>query len=126
MIARRIIDTDVFKSNNISLYPVPQEACKHVVFDSHDYYECVVLHNGRAGDHAVGTCKMGPAKDPDAVVDPRLRVIGVKGLRVIDASIIPVIPRGNVNAAVVMIGEKGSDMIKEDWKIFLSPSILPL
>jgi choline dehydrogenase len=60
---------------------------------------------------------MGPDSDPDAVLDPRLRVRGVDGLRVIDASIMPTIISGNPNAPVIMIGEKGADMIKQDWKI---------
>ncbi|XP_014258386.1 glucose dehydrogenase [FAD, quinone]-like [Cimex lectularius] len=64
--------------------------------------------------HPVGTCKMGPGTDPDAVVDERLRVRGLEGLRVIDASIMPFISDGNTNAPVVMIAERGSDFIKTD------------
>lgn len=58
---------------------------------------------------------MGPSTDPLAVVDPKLRVYGIQGLRVIDASIMPQITSGNINAPVIMIGEKGADMIIDYW-----------
>lgn len=63
------------------------------------------------GYHAAGTCKMGPQSDPEAVVGPDLRVHGLDALRVIDASIMPVIVSGNTNAPTIMIGEKGSDLV---------------
>ena len=89
--------------------------CQKYINDEDKFYECNAKKYYVIGHHPVGTCKMGPRSDPEAVVDPRLRVHGIKGLRVIDASIMPDLLRGNTNGPTIMIWEKASDMIKEDW-----------
>ncbi len=68
--------------------------------------------NGATTYHLIGTCRMGPATDPSAVVDDRLRVHGMAGLRVVDASIMPSMPSANTYASTLMIAEKGADMIR--------------
>lgn len=72
------------------------------------------IANTNTGQHWSGTCKMGPASDPTAVVDARLRVHGVSRLRVVDASIMPEVTAGNTQAPTYMIGEKAAQMILDD------------
>jgi len=82
--------------------------------------DAAIAQLGGITHHPVGTCAMGTG--PDAVVDPQLRVHGVAGLRVVDASIMPTIVGGNTNAATLMIGEKAADLILGRS---LSPANLP-
>jgi choline dehydrogenase len=71
----------------------------------------------------MGTCRMGPAGDPGAVVDDRLRVHGMERLRVVDASIMPMMISANLNAATLMIAEKAADIIR--GRAAPEPVVLP-
>jgi choline dehydrogenase len=73
--------------------------------------DAFVRERAESAYHPSCSCKMGSAADPFAVVDPETRVIGVEGLRVVDASIMPSIPNGNLNAPTIMLAEKAADMI---------------
>ena len=106
--ARRILAAPSFAPYVVS-ETVPG---KDVVTD--DDLAALARRSGGTLYHPVGTCRMG--EDPQAVVDSRLRVKGLSGLRVIDASIMPIVTTGNTNAPTIMIAEKGASMIKEDAK----------
>ncbi len=82
--------------------------------DSDEALEAYVRETVATVYHPVGTCKMGPATDPLAVVDDRLRLRGIEGLRVADASIMPSIVAGNTSAPAMMIGERAAAFILEE------------
>ncbi|MBO9396460.1 GMC family oxidoreductase N-terminal domain-containing protein [Shimia sp. R9_2] len=107
-IARKIAQTEPLKSQITEEYAPGREIAYDDEAGTLDWARntAVTIY------HPTGTCKMGT--DPMAVVDARLRVIGVDGLRVADASIMPRIVSGNTNAPAIMIGEKASDLILED------------
>ena len=96
-------------------YEKPFPPCAHLGFMTDPYWECMARHVTLTIYHQCCTSKMGPVSDKNAVIDPRLRVYGVTGLRVIDVSSMPEIIAAHTNAPTFMIAEKGSDMIKEDW-----------
>lgn len=108
-------NTKAFKAMNAEVYWPSIEACDKFKRESDEHLECFVRHLSMTIFHYTGTCKMGSLNDKTAVVNPRLQVIGVKNLRVADGSIMPEIVSGHPNAAIIMIGEKAAEMIKEDW-----------
>jgi 4-pyridoxate dehydrogenase len=79
---------------------------------SDEKLDAYVRATAATAHHPLGTCKMGPDGDPMAVVDPELRVRGIKALRVVDASVMPDMVGGNINAPVIMIAEKAADLIR--------------
>ena len=101
--ARRIMDQPAAKEIVGELFD-PEARCA-----THQDWEAQLRENVTYAYHHVGTCRMG--SDDDAVVDPQLRVRGVEGLRVADASVMPTITTGNTNAVAMMIGEKAADLI---------------
>jgi choline dehydrogenase len=102
-LVRRLAATPSF-----SRYVLEEYAPGAAVRSDEDILEAV-RNAGSSGYHPCGTCRIGA--DPMAVVDPQLRVRGVQGLRVVDASVMPSVVSGNTNAATVMIAEKGADLI---------------
>ncbi|XP_015525038.1 glucose dehydrogenase [FAD, quinone] [Neodiprion lecontei] len=114
--AMELADTPALQAYNMTLAVRPLEACSKHDFASREYWECAVHYDGVGQHHYAGTCKMGPASDPLAVVDPRLRVYGIDGLRVAGAAIMPQAPTADPAATCVMIGERAAHMIKEDWE----------
>jgi choline dehydrogenase len=102
---RRIVDAppmDVYRGEEYS--PGPQINSDADILD-------YIRNNSQTAYHPIGTCRMGPA-GPKTVVDDELRVHGLSGLRVADASIFPTMPSGNTNAPSIMVGEKAADILK--------------
>ncbi|XP_064627624.1 glucose dehydrogenase [FAD, quinone]-like [Lineus longissimus] len=86
--------------------------CENLEAGTDAYWKCVIPRMTMTMYHASGSAKMGAATDPLAVVDPELRVKGVKNLRVIDVSVMPIMVSGNTQAATIMIAEKAADIIR--------------
>jgi choline dehydrogenase len=105
---RRVLAQRAFDPHReVELSPGPE-------VQSDEDLRAFVRRTAEVAYHPVGTCKMGPDSDLLAVVDPRLRVRGIEGLRVADCSIMPTVPGGNTNQPATMVGEKAAVMILED------------
>lgn len=114
-IHQKLTKTKTFKKHEAEDMKITITGCKSLDYDSDKYWECYIRHMSTTIYHPVGSAKMGPSSDKTAVVDSRLHVKGISGLRVADASIMPNIVSGNTNAPTIMIGEKAADFIKEDF-----------
>lgn len=103
--ARKILASSAFEAyRGIEISPGPEVQSDEQILQ-------FIRSKGETIYHPIGTCKMGPVDDPMTVVDPELNVKGIKGLRVVDASVMPTLVGGNTNAPTIMIAEKAADMI---------------
>ncbi|CAH1963642.1 unnamed protein product [Acanthoscelides obtectus] len=108
-------NTQAFKFINAKFASNPLPGCEHLDFLSKEYWYCAIRHTTQSALHLVGTCSMGKSPKDGAVVDSKLRVFGVRHLRVADASVIPAVMSGHPSAPCVMVGEKVSDDIKKEY-----------
>jgi len=107
-LARQVGEANALsKYRSHEIYPGPDVTDDAALLD-------YARETGATTYHVMGTCKMGPDADPMAVVDDRLRLRGLDGLRVADASVMPTMPSGNINAPVIMVAEKGAEMLLAD------------
>ncbi|KAK5644078.1 hypothetical protein RI129_007923 [Pyrocoelia pectoralis] len=109
----KLTETPPFQRLNTKLRYAPLPACQIHNYLSREYWHCFLRQLVFGDFHLIGTCKMGRHPSQGAVVDPELKVFGIKNLRVADASIMPSIISGHTNAPSIMIGEKAADLVKQ-------------
>ncbi|XP_055308884.1 glucose dehydrogenase [FAD, quinone]-like [Sitodiplosis mosellana] len=107
-------ETPSYRDNGAEFMHIPIEECDRFEFRSDNYFRCYIKYFGGGNNHPTGTSRMGNS-DCEAVVDSRLRVRNIKKLRQIDAGVAPSTVSGNINAMTIMVAERGSDFIKEDY-----------
>ncbi|KAJ2950227.1 hypothetical protein O0L34_g11589 [Tuta absoluta] len=112
-----VLNSTLFRQYEGYIYDYGIKQCKNLTFASHEYWKCHIRNIVQTEWHLVGTCAMGP--EGVGVTDERLRIRGLKGIRVVDGGAIPVVTSGNTNAPIIMLAERASDLIKEDnqWPV---------
>ncbi|XP_052085998.1 glucose dehydrogenase [FAD, quinone]-like [Mytilus californianus] len=109
--------TSSWRSLDVRLIRLDMEGhCGELEFNTDNYWRCIIRHFIVSGLHPTSSCRMGSKRDPTAVVDPTLRVKGIKNLRVVDASVMRNVISGNTYSPTMMIAEKAADMIKRGTK----------
>ncbi|XP_054709570.1 glucose dehydrogenase [FAD, quinone]-like [Uloborus diversus] len=111
-VCKRIGTSKPMRDLGVRLARTMYPGCEQYALDDDLYFRCQARSVSISIYHPTSTAKMGDPRDPTTVVDPQLRVKNISGLRVVDASIMPIITSGNTNAPTIMIGEKASDIIK--------------
>ncbi|GFG36677.1 hypothetical protein Cfor_09408 [Coptotermes formosanus] len=116
-VVKKLLKTKPMLELGARLNDMPLPGCESFPFDSKRYWDCYIRHLTLTSYHPAGTCKMGPKSDTGAVVNPNLMVHNMHRLFVIDASVMPSLPSANINAAVMMIAEKGAEMVQMHWNL---------
>lgn len=114
-IALELSKTEAFQKMNTRLQGGPLRPCAHHRYLSKAYWYCAIRQVTMDVYHPVSTCPMGPSPEHGDVVDASLKVHGFNNLRVIDVSVFPFTLAGHPNAPAIMLGEKGSDIIKQEY-----------
>ena len=114
-IAFKIGNSSAFEAYNSKFHDKPFPLCSSIEQYSDAYWVFFVRAMTTTDHHPVGTCRMGMRDDKGTVVDSRLRVIGLENVRVVDGSVLPRIPSGNINIPIIMLAEKAADAIKQDY-----------
>ncbi|XP_053676044.1 glucose dehydrogenase [FAD, quinone]-like [Anopheles nili] len=109
----RVTSQEPFSKLDVELYSKHAPGCEEYTFNTDEYWRCHVTVLTATFHHQVSTCKMGPPTDPEAVVDHKLRVYGIRKLRVADVGIIPFSPASHTSGMSYAIGEKASDLIRD-------------
>lgn len=111
-IFEEIMATEAMKNLGADISINTASFCSQHKFSSDEFWRCMIRHIGFNFYHATSTCKMGPKHDKTSVVDLELRVQGIHGLHVCDASVFPTITSGNTNAPVIAVAERAADIIR--------------
>ncbi|KAF5272045.1 hypothetical protein FQR65_LT05026 [Abscondita terminalis] len=112
---KRIFNAPALQRYGATLHNVPVPGCQHLVFDTEPYWECALRHISATLHHQSSTCKMGNNTDPEAVVNEKLQVYGIKDLRVADTSIIPITLSSHTNIPAYAVGKKAAQLILADY-----------
>ncbi|XP_023702407.1 glucose dehydrogenase [FAD, quinone] isoform X2 [Cryptotermes secundus] len=116
-LVKKLLRTKPMLELGARLNDKPLPGCESFPFDSKGYWECYIRHLTLTSYHPAGTCRMGPTCDLEAVVNPNLMVHNTHRLFVIDASVMPSLPSANIHAAVMMIAEKGAELVQMHWDL---------
>lgn len=100
---KKFTETNAMKNIDGYINPIPLPSCKDYTMFSDSYWSCYVKHFASTSYHPVGTCSMGLPNSENVVVDTSFKVLGTNSLYVVDASVLPTLPSGNINAAVAMM-----------------------